>query len=274
MALIHPTGTGFQVEPVLAIGTVLAMVLAVHLVRALSVSPDSAERWAATRGLALTPRVIGDVERHLRRVHGSRFLGTAILGAGSLMLALLSQPAISFLSLPLLLGGFLAELLVPAPRRGRLRSVVLQRRSTSYFAPAMALRVTRVLLLAGVVLGGWGALSLADAGSAFLSTHVVVLLAGSAVLELTLRQLTSRGLPDRTDDLALDCALRVADARSVTAAALMFATIGLTLSIGPAVRALGSPVTMFASTGIPILIIGVCVWAFTLLQPLRRWRPA
>jgi hypothetical protein len=275
MTLIHRTGTGIEIGPILSVSALLGVVLVVHLTRALATSTSSAQRWAAKRSLALGPRTLGEVEQHLRRLHWGRFLGTAVLGAVSLTLALLSRPTISFVSLPLLLGVFVAELLVPAPRRGRVRSVVLQRRSSSYFAPAAALRVTRVLLVASVLLGGWGVLL--DAGgvrASMIRTHVLALIIGFAVLELSLRQLTSRGLPDRSDDIALDCAIRVADARALTAAGLVFATIGFVLAAIPALQALGSPGSTLFSVVVPIAVPALCVWALTLTQPLQAWRPA
>lgn len=273
MASVHGVVTVHAVDPVLWIGGLLGAVLAVHLIRALAVSPATAQRWAVTRSLPPEPRTIGEVERHVRRLHWGRFLATALLGAVSLTLALLSRPTVSFASLPLFAGVLLAELLVPEPPRGRVRSAVLARRSTSYFAPGGALRVTRFFLLSGVLLGGWGVLAGLDTRSSLL-THVVALILGSAVLELALRRLTMRGLPDWPDDLALDCAIRVADARSLTAAGLVFATIGCVLSAVPVLQVLGQPGAAMFSALVPIAVSAVGVWALTLTQPLPSWQPA
>lgn len=251
----------------------LTAVSCVHLARALSVRPSSARRWSATRGLATEPRLLGLVEAHLRRLHWGRLAGTGLLGSVSLVLAWQSRPTISFLSLPLLVGVLLAELLVPGPRRGRVRTVVLQPRTTSYFAPRRALLVTRVLLLLGTALGVGGLLGDGRQREMLLG-HVLVLLCGWAVLELALRRLTWRGLPDRHEDLALACAIRVSDARGLAAAGLVFSALGALVSATPLLPEPGGVGSGVLSALVPAAVLAVLGWAIALTQPLSSWRPA
>src|SRR5690242_151022 len=119
MPSIHRTpihGTSYSVDPLLFTSVLLLVVLAFHLTRALQVRRSTAERWVARRGLVVDERSLAEVETHLRRTHWARCAGTLVVGAVSLTLVVLSHPSISFVSLPLLVGVLIAELMVPEPR--------------------------------------------------------------------------------------------------------------------------------------------------------------
>jgi hypothetical protein len=274
MSSVHGVSEVHSLNSLLTYGGVLLVVLAVHLTRALAVRPATARRWAAQRGLVLDERSQHEVERHLRRTHWGRFLGSLVVGSASLTLMVLWHTGISFLSLPLLVGVLIAELLVPEPRRGRVRAVVLQQRGSSYFAPATALIVTRALLLLGIAATTWTVVTRTDHRHPSLMPHLVVLLVGWAVLEVALRRIARRGLPDRADDLALDCVIRVADSRTLTAAGRVFATIGALVASVSTGSHLGRLGAQLVGQLIMYATVGAVIWAITLVQPLREWRPA
>jgi len=247
-------------------------VTAVHLTRALAVSPRRVTTWGAHRGLFLDPRSAEVVRRHLRRKHLARASATVLVGSVSWTLAVLSQPTISFLSLPVVLGVLVAQLLLPEARRGRVRAVALAHRPSSYFAPRRVLVLVRALFAAGLVLSAAGVLA-GGRWAAELTVHGAVLLAGLAAMELTLRAISRRGLPDRSDDMALECALRVADARAVVAAGLVMSGIGLWFGTSLALASHASVVLLVFGVVGNVLIPGLVVGAVALTVPLRQWQP-
>ena len=249
--------------------------LTVHVIRAVSVRPETAARWAAARSLTLSPRLQQDLHDYLHRLRWGRVWCTALVGALAVTLVVVSEPPISFLGLPLLMAVVIVELLAPQPRRARTRVAPLQHRPNSYFAPRLALRVVRVLLLAAVSLSIVGVTPLGATYAHEQSlVHLLSLLTGWGLLEYGLTQLTRRGLCDRTDDAALDSAMRVADARSMTATGLIFGGWGLFLSLGAVPVMHTSTAAMVLSSLTGILIPLVAVWAITLWQPLPSWAPA
>ncbi len=251
----------------------LVVVLGIHVASALRVGPLTAQRWGRTRGLTLNDRLTEQLVRHLRRIRWARAGATTVLGSASLALALLHQPAISFLSLPLLLAVLAAHLLVPEPRRGRVRTAALERRPSSYFAPRRTLTLVRCLLPLAVAASTYGVLTEPRLRTMLL-VHLASLVLGAAALERALLLVTRRGLPDRTDDLALDCALRVADARTVTAAGLVFSAVGLALGSAALFRDLGPQANLVFSPLVSLGLPGAVIAAIILTRPLPSWRPA
>jgi hypothetical protein len=181
---------------------------------------------------------------------------------------------ISFVSLPFMLSVLLAETLAPVPRRGRLRTAVLQRRPRSYFAPRWPLVIARASIIVGAGLSFSGAAHSSRPSGAAL-VHGVVLAVGGCALEGCLRVISLRPLPDREPDLSLDTAMRVASARTATAAALVFGVFGLFLALGyaqlgPAPRSTANYVfSQLFTAG----LMAAVITAIVLLQPLRSWRP-
>lgn len=274
MTSIH-TGVVHQISILLPLLVALLGLLAVHLVRAVSVGPETAVRWAAARSLILTPRLHEDLLAYLRRLRWGRVWCTAAVGAVAISLVVVSEPPISFLGLPLLMAVVIVELLAPQPRRARTRVASLQQRPRSYFAPRRALRVVRVLLAAAVSLSTFGVTPFGTSYARERSlVHLLSLVAGWALLEYGLERLTRRGLCDRTDDAAMDYAMRVADARSLTASGLIFGAWGLFLSLGAVPLMHTAPAAMVLSPFSGMLLPAVAVWAITLWQPLPSWAPA
>jgi hypothetical protein len=272
---IHGSTVVHQLNVLLPLLVALLGLLTVHVLRAVSVRPETAARWAAARSLTLTPKLQQDLLAYLRRLRWGRVWCTAAVGAVTVSLVIVSEPPISFLGLPLLMAVVIVELLAPQPRRARTRVASLQHRPRSYFAPQRALRVVRVLLLAGVSLSIFGVTPLGTTYAHGQSqVHLVSLLAGWGLLEYGLTQLTRRGLCDRTEDAALDYAMRVADARSLTATGLMFGCWGLFLALGAVPVMHTATAAMVLSPLSGILIPLAAVWAITLWQPLPSWSPA
>lgn len=248
--------------------------LLAHLVRAMRTGPAQAQEWLRQRGLRADARSAEAARRYLRRLRWSRVTVTGVLVAVCAVTVGLTRNWISFASLPFLLSVLLAEASAPAPRRGRIRTALLQRRPRSYFAPRAALTVARVSIGAGA------ALSLIAAahhsrlpGSPLL--HAAVLLAGGCALETCLRVVSLRPLPDRQPDLSVDVAMRVASARTATAAGLLFGVFGLAVACAYARLAPG-PGTAGGHVIGQVVTFGVLaavVTAVLLLQPVRSWRP-
>jgi hypothetical protein len=275
MASIHAGSVGYQVGVLLTVVIALVVLLTVHVVRAVSIGPETADRWAAARSLTLTPRLHDDLLGYLRRLRWGRVWCTAAVGVLAVSLVVVSQPPVSFVGLPLLMAVVIVELLAPQPRRARTRVALLQPRPRSYFAPHRALQVVRWLLAFAVAFSAFGVTPLSTTGNQDRSlVHLLSLAAGWWLLEYALAQLSRRGLCDRTDDAALDCAIRVADARSLTATGLIFGTWGLFLSLGAVpISHTGTPAMAF-STVWDLLLPAMGVWAITLWQPLPSWSPA
>jgi hypothetical protein len=275
MTSIHGSGEVHQLNVLVPVGVALFGLLTVHFVRAVTVRPQTAARWAAARSLTLTPRLQQDLLAYLYRLRWGRVWCTAAVGAVTVGLVLVSQPPISFLGLPLLMAVVIVETLAPQPRRARTRVASLQHRPRSYFAPQLALRVVRVLLVVAVSLSIFGTATLGTAFARRQSlVHLLSLTIGFALLECGLAQLTRRGLCDRTDDAALDCAMRVADARSLTATGLVFGGWGLFLSLGVVPVTHTATAAMVLSPMSGALIPAVAGWAIALWQPLASWSPA
>lgn len=251
----------------------LSVTVLVHVLRGARVTPRAVATWADQRGMRLDARLSEMVRRHLRRKHAARAGATLLVGAVSVTFALMSRPLISFFSLPVVLGVLVAQLLMPHARRGRIRSVVLAHRSSSYFAPRHPLRVARSLFLLAVAVSLTGALG-QQAWRWALTEHALVLLVADAAMEATLLTLSRRGLPDRSDDMAVECALRVMDARAVVAAGLVASGTGLYFASLYLLRGLNLSVAAIANEAGTALVLTMIIWAITLTQPLRSWTPA
>lgn len=277
MSMVHSLAASSHVSfvippwvslPVLGGGLVL-----VHLIRARRADDQLAHRWLSERHLEQDTRSVDTALQYLRRLRWSRVVATLFLVAVCGVVAALSSGWVSFVSLPFLLSVLGAETLAPNPRRGRVRTASLERRSRSYFAPRLALAAARATILVATVLsvaGIWAATSWAP-GMAVM--HGLVLLLGGVALELSLHAVSARALPDRNPDLALDTAMRVASARAATAAALVFGTFGLFLAVGlagvapPRNSAVAMAVSQVVNFGL-LAAIGVAV---ALTRPLGSW---
>jgi hypothetical protein len=275
MTSVHGPAVVHQISVLLPMLVALLGLLAVHVCRALSVRHETAGRWAAARSLTLTPRLRDDLFAYLRRLRWGRVWCTALVGVVAVALVVAAQPPISFLGLPLMMAVVIVELLAPQPRRGRTRVASLQHRPRSFFAPKRALLVVRLLLGAAIALSTFGLTPLGTTYAHGQSlVHLLSLIVGWGLLEYGLARLTDRGLSDRTDDAALDCAMRVADARSLTATGLVFGNWGLFLSLGAVPIMHTATAAMMLSPVSGILLPLVAVWAITLWQPLPSWSPA
>jgi hypothetical protein len=267
----HVSGT---LHPVSFSATALGCVLlVVYVIRALMLNEKAARRWLAARGLVSDERNLAVVRRYLWRLRWSRVAATLIFVAlGALSAWALHWP-LGFVTTPYLLCILIAESLSPAPRRGRVRSASMQRRSRSYFAPVYALAWARCALWSGAVLGLTAPfLSTQSAhhlGAAV--THGALMLVAAIGLEVALDRLTRRALPDRTLDLQIDTALRVASARIATAAGLGGGMVGLLLSVGMAGQRL--PASMVTGQVITLSMMAAAGVVIALLLPLRSWHP-
>jgi hypothetical protein len=270
--LVSVEGNSMSVPAFLALTG--GSVLLVHLARALVVSDATASRWLERRGLPADARSAAAVRSYVRRLRWSRLASTSLLIAACGIALSTGRFWVSFLSLPFLLSVLLAEVLAPEPRRGRLRFGLLERRPRDYVAPAPHARAVRVGLGAAFVISVSAAAAY-ERLTVYLAAHAVVVVVGAAAYELGLARTAMRALPDRQPDLALDTAMRVASARTATAAALLFTTFGLLL---PAAAFLGelSPGVLSAMLGlafynlVPLAAMGCAV---NLVQPLASWRP-
>lgn len=247
-----------------------------HVVRAVRVDSAVAGQWVLRRGLPADPRCTDLVQRYLERLRWSRVVSTVMLVLGCAASFRLASAFISFASLPVLLSIVAAEVLAPDPRRGRLRVAALQRRPRSFFAPLPALTFVRVVLAAAIVLS----LGAATVGTwphpAVPWVHAGVMLVGAAALEGALQRISVRALPDRQPDLAVDTAMRVASARSSTAAGLLFGVFGLFAALSlSGVFPLVHHRTAAPVVGpvLNIALLGVLAVAITLIQPLASWKP-
>ena len=253
-----------------------AALIAVHTTRAVATRRTTAVRWMARRGLDADERSIDHVRRHLLRLRWSRAVAAVALVAVCGLSLAWARTAVSFLSLPFLLSILAAEALVPEPRRARVRVAALHRRSRAYFAPPRAVLASRLALAVGLLLS----LAAAAVGTGRWQTtafvHAVVLVVGAVALEACLARISTRPLPDRQPDLSVDTALRVASARSATAAGLLFGFFGLTLGLSLVVAATPGPpswASFVLSQVLVYTLMGVAAVALALVQPLRAWHP-
>jgi hypothetical protein len=197
-------------------------------------------------------------------------LSTTVLGGASLILVLTTTLGFSFLSLPVLLSVLTAEVLAPEPRRGRLRTAMLSRRRRSYFAPAVALRTARLLMAAAL---GCALAAVTQQPSGRWALHACVMASGALIMEISLERLTQRGLPDRLPDLPVDTAIRVASARSLTAAGLVFSTFGLLYGLSPVLTMLhiGHTGGLVLNQLLNLALPGIGIWATVLVSPKASW---
>ena len=273
--IIRHTETGISPSPWLTLAVFGGGLLLGHAVRALLTNDAGAARWMRQRGLATDPRGVEATRQYLSRLRWSRVLTAGLLIVSCVLAAVFIGSWVSFVSLPFLLSVLVAETLAPAPRRGRVRTAVLQRRPRSYFAHRWPLLCARVAIGLGVLVslsavlhGTW------PSGRAAL--HSVVMLTGGLALEACLAAVSLRPLPDREPDLSLDTAMRVASARTATAAALVFGTIGLVFAASftqVGFRSSPSVVSYLVGQLINVSLFAAVITALVLLQPLRSWRP-
>jgi hypothetical protein len=248
--------------------------LAVHLVRAALVRDAAAAGWLRRRGLPQDARSIDLTVQYLLRLRWARVASTAVMLAVCGLALLLSNTWISFVSLPFLLSVLVAESLAPDPRRGRVRSASLERRARSYFAPILPLLLARTCILAAALLSvvalAWGTTTMV----APTAVHAAVMVVGGVALEACLHSVSTRALPDRNPDLALDTAMRVASARIASAAALLFGVFGLLLAVG-AIRfsSPAGPWSMVINQVMSLAMLAAVGAAIGLVQPLTSWRP-
>jgi hypothetical protein len=275
MTSIHGSSTVHSYSAAVPLLVAWVGLMSVHLVRAFAARPEAATRWAAARSLTLTPRLHADLLTYLGRLRWGRLWCTVVVGAVTVSLVLASHPPISFLGLPLIMAVVIVELLTPQPRLSRVRVASLEHRPRSYFAPRRALRVVRLLLGTAVALSGIGVTPLGSSWAHEQAlVHLLSLAVGWGLLEYGLARLSRRGLCDRTEDAALDCAMRVADARSLTATGLLFGTWGLLLSLAPFPGIHAATPAMLLSSLSGLLLPAAGAWAIALWQPLPSWSPS
>jgi hypothetical protein len=267
-----------QVHPIPLWVTLIVLgggALGFHVVRALLVRERTSRRWVQVRGLPDDPRTLATITSYLARLRWSRVASTSLLILACTVAAMTSHGWISFASLPFVLSVLVAEALAPDPRRGRIRFAALDRRPRSYFAPVRALGVARGALAMGIVLSLIGLVTRSASRSAPIALHATVLIVGAISLEVCLQRISARALPDRGPDLAVDTAMRVASARTATAAGLVFAMSGLIFAIPSGLLPSHAPSWFSVAMGQVVTLafvvtIGV---AIALVQPLTSWRP-
>lgn len=250
-------------------------VVGFHVLRALTVSTRTAGRWLSCRGLPTDPRSLDTVVRHLRRVRWARALSAlGLVGVCGAAVAL-GQVWVSFFSLPFLVSVLVAEALAPEPRRGRVRAARLERRSRSYFGPARHIAVVRVVLVTAAV-GAFVSATQLDRATRYLVVHGIVMVVGALAFEAALHRTATRALPDRQPDLMVDTAMRVASARTATAAGLVFGAFGWVLSSTVLLDRVGEPLEPLRiglGIGAQVVVLLALALAISLLPPLTSWRP-
>jgi hypothetical protein len=267
-----------QVHPIPLWVTLLVLgggLLGFHVVRALLVSERTSRRWVQVRGLPDDPRTLATIRSYLARLRWSRVASTGLLILACAVAAMTSHGWISFASLPFVMSVLVTEALAPGPRRGRIRVAALDRRPRAYFAPVPALGVARAALILGIALSLIGVVTRSASTSAPIALHAAVLIVGAIALEACLQRISARALPDRGPDLAVDTAMRVASARTATAAGLVFAVSGLAFAIPSGLLPSHVPSWLSVAMGQVLTLaflvtIGV---AIALVQPLTSWRP-
>ncbi|MDX6199052.1 MAG: hypothetical protein QOJ79_2203 [Actinomycetota bacterium] len=249
------------------------LLLVVYVARALQANERAALRWLSARGLVGDERLVGTVRDYLRRLRWARVGATALfVGMSALSVWALQWP-LGFITTPYLICLLVAESLSPAPRRGRLRTALVDRRDRSYFAPALGLACARLALWSGaaVALAAPSLTVLHRSITAGALLHAGLMLVAAAALEVSLDRITRRALPDRAPDLQIDTAIRVASARIATAAGLAGGSFGLLLSLGFIGRPLPAP--MLTGQLINLGMAAALGGTIALLIPLRMWRP-
>ena len=252
------------------IGCVL---LAVYVVRALRANDAAARRWLSARGLVADERLAGAVRDYLRRLRWARVAATALFVGLSAASVWAFQWQLGFITTPYLICILVAESLSPAPRRGRLRTAMVDHRSRSYFAPVLGLACARIALWSGAALA-LAAPSLTFVHRAITAAallHGALMVVAAVALEVSLGRITRRALPDRAPDLQIDTAIRVASARTATAAALAGGTYGFVLSLG----LIGNPgpAPILTNQLITLAMTASFGGVVALLVPLRVWQP-
>src|SRR3954451_6325779 len=216
MSTVHRTvvahGQGHMLSPALTLAVVGGGLLAFHLGRALLVRESTAARWLRWRGLTQDPRSTELTVQYLLRLRWARAAATLLMIGVCALAAMLTKAWISFVSLPFLLSVLLAESLAPEPRRGRVRTASLERRTGSFFAPVLPLLISRLAIIVSVLLVAAALILRTSSQLGPLALHGAVLLVGLVALESCLLQVSRRALPDRNPDLALDTAMRVSSA--------------------------------------------------------------
>jgi hypothetical protein len=260
-------------------GVVLAVlgggVVGFHVLRALAVSTTTAGRWLSCRGLPTDPRSLDTVVRHLKRVRWARALSAlGLVGVCGAAVAL-GQVWVSFFSLPFLVSVLVAEALAPEPRRGRVRAARLERRSRSYFGPPRHIAVVRVVLVTAAI-GAFVSATQVDRLTRYFVVHGIVVLVGAVAFEAALHRTATRALPDRQPDLMVDTAMRVASARTATAAGLAFGAFGWMLSSTVLLDRVGEPLEPLRiglGLGAQVVVLLALALSISLLPPLTSWRP-
>ena len=275
MSLIH-AATSFQgtalvsggnFYPAIAIGLAL-----VHGIRALTVSDARAAHWLSDRGFLPETRDIAFIRGYLLRLRVARFVGALMFLALAVLSLALFQIPIGVLSAPYLLSVLGAELMSPNPRQGRERVATLQRRPADFFAPRRAVTAVRVLLIVGIAVSAGGVLFNQQA---IRWVHLALLVLGAAIYESCLRVISRRGLPSAERDVESDTAVRVASSRTATAAALGFAAFGAAFALVLVVHDQPQhwPGRWVVSQALTWGGLGAMATVFSLLQPVRFWRP-
>jgi hypothetical protein len=269
------SGQAHMVPAAVTFAVAAGVPLIIHLVRAVRLRDASAVGWLRRRGLADDPRCVELTLQYLLRLRWSRVISTVVMLVVCGVAILLSSTWVSFVSLPILLSVLVAEALAPDPRRGRLRTASLDRRARSFFAPLMPLRLARACIGAAALLSFVSAALETFPHVSAPLTHGAVMVAGGLALEACLRSVSTRALPDRNPDLALDTAMRVASARTASAAALVFGVLGLFLAVSFAQFSLGHAGTWRYVLGqlMGLSVLAAVGVAIALVQPLTSWRP-
>ena len=248
----------------------------VHVARAVLVRDATAQAWLERRGFIATPALLAEVRRFLRRFRWTRAAASAcFLLAAWLLITQLSVP-LGIVAAPYLLALLLVEATAPSPRRGRTRTASLVVRPRDYFAPYRSLRLARALIALGALTSVVAALVGPSARLAV--AHGVVLCLGLLVLEAALAVGARRALPEATEALALDTAMRVQAARTTVAAATVFGGVGFwysTALLGSSAVSGGTAlvVGLVLATAAQLLTYVAVGVAITLAAPLERWQP-
>jgi len=246
-----------------------------HAVRAARTDEAGVRAWMRVRGLGALPRHVDEVGGHLRSIRWSRAAATAVALAVSLAVLALAGTSTGVATLPVLVASLFGQLVTEPPRRPRHRVAALGRREPGYFAPRAAVLAARALLLGGVALTAAGLVQpMSSAYRTQALVHLASCVVGLVAFELALRAISLRALPQASDDLAVACALRVADSRAAAAAGLLFGAFGTLMGLGFGVRAdlagpLGYAVNQLVTLGMVAALVGAAVVA----SPQTSWRP-
>jgi hypothetical protein len=258
--------------PALVSYLIFATPTAVHVARALLVRDTTARSWLRHRGFDPDANSVRDVRRFLLRFRWTRAAASALFYAAAVVAIAQLHVPLGILAGPYLIALLLVEATAPDPRRGRTRSASLTERRRDYFAPTRSLWFARALIAAGALTSVGAAVALG--GSRLAWAHAVVMATGLVVLETALAVGARRALPEATEALALDTAMRVQTARTTVAAALLFGGIGFMYSTSLLQTSDPlNPVRVVLGLSAGFLVYAAVGIAIALSRPLSTWRP-